>query len=374
MAGGRHVLRAAPVHHGDLLGAELARLHGGVDRGHAAADHQHAAADRHGGVIGRLAQLGDELDRVAHALQHRLGDADGVHTGQAQAQEHRVVVGGQRLQADVAPDMGVVPDLDATDGQQPGDLLLCEVIDRLVGGQAVLVEPAGLGIGIEHDDIVALARQAVGAGEAGRTCTHHGHALAGGFCAGEQRRARVGEMGIGGEALQLADLDRLVFVGVAHAGLFAQHLGRADAGAHAAQRVGAEDGVCGATQVAVGDALDEARHIDARGAGRLAGRLIAVVATVRLDARLGQRKGRVGVAKVVGVLRGAQAGRPDVAQGRGAGSRRSHGGAFAGIGEEETYQLVNINKIEAQAHPVINWGLPRRQLARLAPSAPPNRG
>ena len=45
-AAGRHLLAAAAVDDGDLLGAELLGLDAGVDRGHAAADHHHPAADR----------------------------------------------------------------------------------------------------------------------------------------------------------------------------------------------------------------------------------------------------------------------------------------------------------------------------------------
>ena len=41
-----HPLAAAAVDDRHLLGAELLRLHAGVDRGHAAADHHHPPPDR----------------------------------------------------------------------------------------------------------------------------------------------------------------------------------------------------------------------------------------------------------------------------------------------------------------------------------------
>jgi hypothetical protein len=46
---------------------------------------------------------------------------------------------------------------------------------------------------------------------------------------------------VGGVALQPPDLDRLALGDLAHAGLLAERLGRADAGAHAAEDVLGED-------------------------------------------------------------------------------------------------------------------------------------
>ena len=55
---------------------------------------------------------------------------------------------------------------------------------------------------------------------------------------------------IGRVALQHADLDRLAFGHLAHAGFFAQRLGGADARAHAAQDVLVENRLGGALRVA----------------------------------------------------------------------------------------------------------------------------
>ena len=90
---------------------------------------------------------------------------------------------------------------------------------------------------------------------------------------------------IGGIALQRADLDRLVLRAVAHAGLLAQRLGRADPRAHAAQDVLLEDGHRRALEVAGGDLADEARDVDAGRAGLDAGRVVAEVAAARFDQR-----------------------------------------------------------------------------------------
>ena len=63
--------------------------------------------------------------------------------------------------------------------------------------------------------------------------------------------ARVNSWGL---ALQAAYGYRTVFLGVAHADALAQVLGGAHAGTHAAQRVGFQNGLGRATQVAVGNA------------------------------------------------------------------------------------------------------------------------
>ena len=167
------------------------------------------------------------------------------------------------------------------------DLPLREVAGRLVGGEAVFVQAAELRAGLEQHDGVAAPRQAVRAGQPGRSGADHRDAPAALRGAREQRRARVGEQRIGRMALQRADLDRLVLVRVAHAGLFAQHLGRADAGAHAAERIGLEDRARRAAVVALRDALDEGRHVDPGRARRGARRVEAVVAALGLDQRLG---------------------------------------------------------------------------------------
>ena len=68
---------------------------------------------------------------------------------------------------------------DAADRQDELDLALGEAVDRLVGGDAVFVEPAGLRPGVEYDDVVAVHGEAMGAGEARRAGADDGDALAG---------------------------------------------------------------------------------------------------------------------------------------------------------------------------------------------------
>ena len=66
---GAHLLRAAAIDDGHVLGAEPLRLHGDVDRGHAAADHHDAPADRQRRQVRGLAQPRDVGDRVLDAGQ-----------------------------------------------------------------------------------------------------------------------------------------------------------------------------------------------------------------------------------------------------------------------------------------------------------------
>ena len=182
-----------------------------------------------------------------------------------------------------------------------------KAVGGFVGGQAVFVQATELGARVQQHHAVAQARQAVGAGQACGPGAHHRHEAPGGGCAGKQGRAGVGHQVVGGIALQQANFDRLVFVRVAHAGLFAQHLGGADPGAHAAQGVGLQNGARRAARVVVGNAADKAGHVNAGGAGGLAGRVKAVVAAVGLNLGLRQGQRWVRVAKVVGVLRRGQA-------------------------------------------------------------------
>jgi hypothetical protein len=71
----------------------------------------------------------------------------------------------------------VLADLDAADGKNVIDLLLGEIVDGLVGGDAVFVEAARFSAGIVDDDVVALDGEAMGAGETGRAGADDGDLL-----------------------------------------------------------------------------------------------------------------------------------------------------------------------------------------------------
>ncbi len=103
---------------------------------------------------------------------------------------------------------------------------------------------------------------------------------------------------IGGIALQFADPDRLALGDLAHADLLAQRLGRADAGAHAAEDVLLKNRARGTGGIVGEDLADEERDVDAGGTGGDAGRVVAEVAAVSLDERLMTLERRVQVAEI----------------------------------------------------------------------------
>ena len=125
--------------------------------------------------------------------------------------------------------------------------------------------------------------------QSGRSRTDNSDAPASRRRPPEHRRSGHREVVVGRMPLQQTDLDRLVLVRVAHAGLLAQHLGRADARAHAAEHVGLEDRARRAARVVLADPADERRDVDPGRAGA-ARRIVAVVATLAsISAAQGQR-------------------------------------------------------------------------------------
>ena len=107
---------------------------------------------------------------------------------------------------------------------------------------------------------------------------------------------------VGGVALQLADPDRLALGDLAHADLLAQRLGRADAGAHAAEDVLRENRARGTGGIVGEDLANEERDVDAGGTGGDAGRVVAEIAAVGLDERLMTLERRMQVAEIGAVF------------------------------------------------------------------------
>ena len=91
-----------------------------------------------------------------------------------------------------------------------------------------------------------------------------------------------------------------------HARAFAQHIHRAHARAAQPQNVGVQNGQRRAAQVAGGDLLDEARHVDVGGAGRRAGRVEAVEAAVGFGQRGLRIERRMQLRKLLQVPRNRQ--------------------------------------------------------------------
>ena len=140
-------------------------------------------------------------------------------------------------------------------------------------------------------DVVAEQRQPVRAGEAGRPGADHGDALAGRRAARNGCRRAGDQVGRWRSAAAGRSCTGLPSAAIAHAGLLAQHLGRADAGAHAADDVALEDRAAPAPlRIAGRDLADEERDVDAGRAGLDAGRVVAEIAAARL--RRAPRGGR----------------------------------------------------------------------------------
>ncbi len=102
-----------------------------------------------------------------------------VDVAEADAEEHGVMQSRKLLERDVAAERLPVADRDTADLQQPVDLRLGKAVDRLVGGDAVLVEAADLGLRFVDDDVMAVHGEPVGAGKPGRAGADDGHSLAG---------------------------------------------------------------------------------------------------------------------------------------------------------------------------------------------------
>ena len=176
---------------------------------------------------------------------------------------------------------------------------------------------------------MAPHRQPVRAGKPRRPRTHHGDALAGRRGTLERMHARRHQT-VGGVALQRADLHRLALGRLAHAGLLAERLDRADPRAHAAEDVLLEDRPRRRLGLARLNLPDEQRDVDFGRAGGDAGRVIAEVAPVGRHPRLMHAHRRMQVAEVPGIGLGRQPTGDD------AGGRRAvgHEGAPCPVGSK----------------------------------------
>ncbi len=303
--GSIHVLLAAPVADRHFLRAKQLRLHGGVDGRHAAANDDDAAADRQLRQILSLPKDGDELDGILDAVALLTLGAQGIDAGKAEAKKHRIVARSQLRQMEIAAERLAVLDCDAADRGDVVDFGLGKIVDALVGGDAVFVEPAGFRPGLQDGDVMAVAGEPVRRGKTGRTGANYRDLLAGG-CRPLVELLVLCHRHVGSVALQAADLHRLALGDLTHADLLAQGLGRADAGAHATKNVLVEDGFRRTQRIAGGNLPDEQRDVDRSRAGLHAGRVVAEIAAVGLDQRLVMIERGVQVGKIVGILRRRQ--------------------------------------------------------------------
>ncbi len=162
-----------------------------------------------------------------------------IGVAKAHAEEDRVIGVAQLLQRDLAAKAlgglhGDVADIEDVLHLARGE------IGRLIGGNAELVEAAQLLLRFVDCHLMAERCELVGAGKARRAAADNRDAPAGlrpglvELLAGAHRH-------IGRVALQAADFDRAAFRRFLDTSTFAEVLGRADAGAHAAQNVAVEN-------------------------------------------------------------------------------------------------------------------------------------
>ncbi len=163
---------------------------------------------------------------------------------------------------------------------------------------------------------MALHRQGVRTGQARRARSHHRHLAT---CVWRPREHRCGAIlhhRVHRVTLQPPDLHRLALLRLAHTHGLAQFLRGAHPGAHPPQRVGRQDGLRGTAHIPIGDAVDEARHIDAGRAGGLAGRIEAIQTALGFDHRLHGRQGRrLGRLQALRVRGCGQTTRPHIVEG-----------------------------------------------------------
>ena len=159
---------------------------------------------------------------------------------------------------------------------------------------------------LKNSDLISLAGQIAGAGQAGGTGAHHCHAVAvgGGLLRGG---SGVLAMPVGHKALQTANADRLT-LDAADAMLLALALLRADTAADCGQRRGGGNDLIGSLKVALGHLGNEVGNMYHHGAALHTGLVLAVQAAGSLVQSLLLRIAQSDLLKVlvpnVGVLRG----------------------------------------------------------------------
>ena len=248
-------------------------------------------------AVDDAAVVHQEGQRRQHVVQVLAGQAAiGVAVG-AQAEEDRVEVREQRVERDVAPDFHAEPEFHAhaLEHFAPArDHLALE----LEGGDAEVQQPADLFVAVEHHRAHAGARQAVGAGPAGRACADDSHASPAGWRPRQVGAPALRQRGIDDVLLHRADADRTEAAVVQGAGAFAQPVLRAHAAANLRQRIGlvAERG--GLVDAAFARQLQPLRDAVAQRATVRAVGDAAVQAASRLVRRLGRAEAAVQLAPV----------------------------------------------------------------------------
>ena len=190
-----------------------------------------------------------------------------------------------------------MPHVNPADGQDEGGFPSREIIDGLIGRDAVFVQAARFLSRFENRGFDAGQRELVRAGEARGAGADDGHFFSSRRAALVRRFARLDQR-VGGVALQLPDHHRLAFGLLPDAGLLAKRLSRAYASAYAAQDICVEDRFRCADAVSRGDLTDEQRNVDRSRTGLLTGRIVAEIAPLRLDPSFVRLKRRMQIGKI----------------------------------------------------------------------------
>ena len=221
-------------------------LGGGVELGELLGLHEIHARE----VLVGAEDAGEVLARDVQELG-QAGAHGEIHCVEALLLEELLGVG------DAAHD-AVVLELDA-ELLQAVNLALDDLLGQTELGDAVGQHAAAGEEGLEDRDLIAVAGELAGAGDAGGAGTHDGDLLA----VGRLDLGVMGELGgvVAEEALELADGDGAVLV-VEDAVALALVLLRAHAAADGRKQARLADDVEAATEVSLADLLDEAGDVD----------------------------------------------------------------------------------------------------------------
>ena len=188
-AAGIHPLAAPAIDKGDVQRAQQTGLYGSIHRRHAAADHHHVAPDGQGGKIFGLSQLGDEIDRVAHALPVFALKPKRVHAAKTYAKKHGIMSVAKIAQRQFATQPFAGLQSDAADLKKPVDLSRSEIFGAFIGGDAKFVQATGFVAAVIEGHVMAMHRQTVRTGKTGGAGTNNPNRFAGGCGAHERMRA-----------------------------------------------------------------------------------------------------------------------------------------------------------------------------------------
>ena len=185
---------------------------------------------------------------------------------------------------------------DPANAHEPFNFTRCIVVGGLISRDAEFVQPARLRLGVKDHNVMSMHRKAVGTGQTGGASADDRNGFPRG-CGPLIRVTLPRHQRVGGMALQAPNLDWFAFGEFPHAGLFAQILGWANAGAHAAKNVLVENRLCRGFGCSGADLANEKRDVDRGRTGGYAGRVVTKVTPIRRNRRFMIRISRMQIGK-----------------------------------------------------------------------------